>query len=47
MRQFFEFLDAALSPFHAVREAAQRMEQEGFHPLSEMAEWNLLSLIHI
>ncbi len=43
MRQFFEFLDAALSPFHAVREAAQRMEQEGFHPLSEMAEWNLQS----
>lgn len=43
MKQYFDFINAGLSPFHAVREAAERMEEAGFIPLSETESWNLLS----
>lgn len=43
MKQYFDFINAGLSPFHAVREVAERMEEAGFIPLSETESWNLLS----
>lgn len=39
--QLFEFLNAGVSPFHAVKEAARRLEEAGFISLSEMEPWNM------
>lgn len=41
MDQLFEFMDASVSPFHAVKEATERLEKAGFVPLSEMEHWKL------
>ncbi len=40
-RQFFSFLTAATSPFHAVQEMTQYLEQKGFSRLIEREEWQL------
>ncbi len=36
------FLAASPTPYHAVAEAAQRLEQAGFHRLAETAAWDTL-----
>lgn len=41
MNQLFEFIDASVSPFHAVKEAAKRLDRAGFISLSEMEHWKL------
>lgn len=41
MNQLFEFIDAGVSPFHAVKEAAKRLDRAGFMSLSEMEPWEL------
>ena len=40
-RQLCAFLEVATTPFHAVRELAQRLEQAGFTRLQEDALWRL------
>lgn len=41
MEDFFEFIDDGVSPYHAVREAAKKLEKKGFLSLSEMEPWNI------
>jgi len=41
MKELFEFLDRSLSPFHAVNEAKNRLEEKGFACLEESETWNL------
>ncbi|KAI9490293.1 peptidase M18 [Zychaea mexicana] len=38
---FIQFLNASPSPFHAVNEAALRLERAGFEKISERSSWNL------
>ncbi|KAI8097377.1 peptidase M18 [Halteromyces radiatus] len=38
---FVEFLNASPSPFHAVHESIQRLEQAGFQKLHEKSDWKL------
>lgn len=37
--QFVDFVNASPSPFHAVHEAAQRLQKAGFVELKERANW--------
>lgn len=41
MRDYFEFLNKSVSPFHAVEEAEKRLEDRGFQKLEESGEWQL------
>lgn len=41
MRDYFEFLNESVSPFHAVEEAAKRLERQGFQKLEESGLWQL------
>lgn len=41
MEQLFEFMNDAVSPFHAVKKAVKQLEKAGFSPLSEMEPWEL------
>ncbi|KAL0084794.1 peptidase M18 [Phycomyces blakesleeanus] len=38
---FIDFLNASPSPFHAVHESVQRLENAGFQRLSERQDWDL------
>ncbi|KAI7847172.1 peptidase M18 [Circinella umbellata] len=38
---FIQFLNASPSPFHAVHEASQRLENAGFEKISERSAWQL------
>ena len=38
-RRLFDFIAASPTPYHAVAQAAQRLEEAGFIPLSESEEW--------
>ena len=42
MKDLFDFLNKAVSPFHAVSYCADRLEQEGFLRLEESGCWDLL-----
>ncbi len=42
-QQFFPFLTAATSPFHAVSAMAQQLEKRGFSQLTENSRWQLQS----
>lgn len=41
MEQLFEFINAGVSPFHAVKEAANRLKNAGFTHVSEMESWKI------
>lgn len=41
LRDHFQYLDAGVSPFHAVAESARRLEKAGFARLEEGAPWKL------
>lgn len=41
MKQLFDFIDASVSPFHAVKEAIKRLQDAGFCPLTECDKWDL------
>lgn len=41
MEDYFDFLEKSVSPFHAVWEAAKRLEEKGFQKLEESEEWDL------
>lgn len=41
LQKLFDFLNAGVSPFHAVREAAAWLDAAGYTALSETAYWNL------
>ena len=41
MRELFDYLDCAVSPYHAVYEAAEKLVTHGFTRLEETDEWKL------
>ncbi len=41
MRDLFDFIDSGVSPYHAVCEAAGRLEQSGFMRLEESGVWDI------
>lgn len=41
MEDLFSFLDKGVSPYHSVREAAKRLEENGFIKREESEEWQL------
>ena len=42
MKELFEYIDGSLSPFHAVKEAENRLQEKGFVHLEESEMWNLV-----
>ncbi len=41
MKDYFDFMDKSVSPFHAVREAVKRLEEQGFQKIEESEQWQL------
>lgn len=41
MKDYFDFLNKSVSPFHAVREAAMRLEERGFQKIEESEQWHI------
>ncbi|MBM3191759.1 MAG: M18 family aminopeptidase, partial [Chlamydiae bacterium] len=41
LKDFFQFLKQAPSPWHAAHEGVQRLKKAGFHPLEEESHWHL------
>lgn len=41
MKDYFDFLNKSVSPFHAVEEAAKRLEKHGFSKIEESDAWQL------